>query len=251
MIGVVGGVGPFAGLDLLQKIMTQTVARRDQDHLTVVSLSQPDAIPDRTAFLVGETLLNPARPILAQLQQLERIGATVAGIPCNTAHAAAIMNVINEGLAASGSHLRLLHMIREVGRLLQREYPSAGKVGLLSTIGTARSRVYPLTLMPEGFTVLQPDDAVLERWVHPAIYDGEYGIKALGRATERARRDLLLAIDHLREKGAQAVILGCTELPLALPEKEVDGLPLVDSTLALARALIAALDPQKLRPFPR
>ena len=145
MIGVIGGAGPFAGLDLLGKILTQTAADTDQDHLTVVTLSQPSTIADRTAFLLGETAINPAGPLLEQLRQLEEAGAEVAGIPCNTAHAPPIMDLITQGLAASGSRLRLLNMISEVGHMLQHHYPSVKKIGLLSTIGTAYSRVYPQT----------------------------------------------------------------------------------------------------------
>ncbi|MFN2205401.1 MAG: aspartate/glutamate racemase family protein [Candidatus Promineifilaceae bacterium] len=250
MIGVVAGVGPFAGLDLLKKIATQTVARSDQEHLAVVSISRPSTIPDRTSFLMGETTLNPAAPILEQLRQLEQIGASVAGIPCNTAHAPLIMDVILEELEASGSRLNLLHMVRETGKFLQRHYPSAYRVGLLSTVGTSLSRVYPLSLEPLGFEVVEPAARESKELVHRAIYDGDYGIKAHGYATERARKDLLRIIEDLEAAGAQAVILGCTELPLAFPENEMNGLPIVDSTMALARALIGAVDPLKLRPWP-
>ena len=62
MIGIVGGVGPYAGLDLQQKILEQTKATADQDHLGIISWSEPGIIPDRTAFLLGETPLNPALP---------------------------------------------------------------------------------------------------------------------------------------------------------------------------------------------
>jgi len=250
MIGVVAGVGPFAGLDLLNKIATQTAARSDQDHLAVVSISRPSPIPDRTAFLMGVTSLNPAAPILEQLRMLQQLGASLAGIPCNTAHAPPIMDVIREELDTSGRPLKLLHMIREAGKFMQHYYPSVQRVGLLSTLGTSFSRVYPLFLEPLGFEVIEPAGRESKELVHRAIYDQDYGIKARGYATERTREDLLRIIDDLRAAGAQAVILGCTELPLAFPENEVNGLPLVDSTMALARALIDAVDPLKLRPWP-
>ncbi len=249
MIGVVAGVGPYAGLDLLKKIADQTAARSDQEHLTVASLSQPATIPDRSAFLLGESLLNPAGPILEQLHQLEHLGATVAGIPCNTAHAAPIMDLIEHGLATSASRLRLLHMINEVGHMIQRHYPSVQTVGVLATIGTTFSRVYPQTLEPLGLRVINAGERLLKDKIQPAIYDTQYGIKACGYATERAREALLFSIDALRSQGAQAIILGCTELPLAFEGSEVGGLPLIDSNKALARALIRAFDPQKLRQF--
>ena len=80
-----------------------------------------------------------------------------------------------------------------------------------------------------------------------AIFDPEYGIKATGRGTERTCEDLRQSIALLREAGAQAIILGCTELPLAFSETNIDGLPLIDPTLILARAVIREVNPHKLK----
>ena len=250
VIGVVAGTGPFAGLDLLGKIVAQTAATRDQEHLTVASLSQPSAIPDRTAFLLGETAQNPGAPLAEQLLLLEQMGAVVAGIPCNTAHAPPIFDEITARLAAAGSSLKLLHMIAEVGQELRRSFPQVQRVGVLSTVGTAVARVYPLTLEPLGYDVLVPEAPFLAGTIHAAIYDESYGIKACGRATPAAREAMLQGVRQLREAGAEAVILGCTEIPLALPEPEYEGLPLLDTSLILARALICAVDPRRLRPWP-
>jgi len=247
MIGVVAGVGPYAGLDLLNKILSQTKASRDQDHLTVASISQPAQIPDRTAFLLGQTSLNPAFPMLEQLLKLEQIGALVAGIPCNTAHAPVIFDEIQSGLAAAGSRLTLLHMIAEVGLELRRSFPSIKKVGVLSTTGTAVTHIYPLNLEPLGFELLLPDEKLQVDAIHPAINDPVYGIKACGHGTERARHDLMLGVRQLQEAGAQAVVLGCTEIPLAIQEPRIDEMIVIDPALILARALIMAADPAKLK----
>lgn len=247
MIGVVAGVGPYAGLDLLNKILLQTVANRDQDHLTVASISQPNQIPDRTAFLLGQTTINPASAMLEQLLKLEQIGAQVAGIPCNTAHAPAIFNEIQRGLEASGSKLTLLHMIIEVGREIRRSFPAINKVGVLSTTGTAVTHIYPINLEPLGFEIVTPNEALQKEAIHPAIYDPVYGIKACGQATERARQDLMLGVRQLQEAGAQAIVLGCTEIPLAIQEEQFDSMIVIDPALILARSLIAAADPTKLK----
>lgn len=246
MIGVVAGVGPYAGLDLLGKILSQTVADKDQDHLTVASLSQPEAIGDRTAFLLGETVLNPAFAIVEQLLKLEKMGALVAGIPCNTAHAPSIFDQIRLGLGNAGSELNLLHMIAEVGCELQRALPNVSRVGVLSTTGTAVTGIYPLILEPLGYEVLMVEEKLQSEAIHPAIYDPIYGLKACGSATKQARGNLLLGVQHLRNAGAQAIILGCTEIPLAIPERCIDGMVIVDPALVLARALICAVDPAKL-----
>jgi aspartate racemase len=248
MIGVVAGVGPYAGLDLLNKILKQTQAAKDQDHLAVASLSQPALIPDRTAFLLGQTETNPAFAILKQLLKLDQIGAVVAGIPCNTAHAPAIFDPISKGLEDAGSKINLLHMIAAVGSELQQEHPHVKRVGVLATTGTIVTRIYPRTLQPLGLETIVVNKDQQAQLIQPAIYDPHYGIKACGYATEKARDNLLNGARLLQKMGAQALILGCTEIPLAIPEKQLQGLPIIDPALILARALIAAVDPNRLQP---
>jgi aspartate racemase len=240
IIGIVGGVGPLAGLDLQAKIIRETIAGRDQDHLPVISISRPGDIPDRTEYLLGREPLNPAYPILDQLRLLADMGATVAGIPCNTAHAPAIFDAIQAGVAEFQRPLRLLHMIVETAGHIARHHPGLRTIGVLSTTGTWQTRLYPNALEPRGLRVLVPDEG-LQAAVHAAVYDPSYGIKSRGRVTDRAREELVRAVASLRERGAEAVILGCTEMPLAFPELEFEGVALVDPTLTLARGLIRAV----------
>lgn len=249
IIGIVGGVGPYAGLDLQRKILEQTIAAADQDHLPVISVSWPGPIPDRTAYLLGHVAENPALAIVEQLRLLANAGATIGGIPCNTAHAQAIFDVIQTGVAGFERPLRLLNMIDETAAMLASHHPAIRTVGVLSTTGTWRARLYPMALEPLGYCVLAPDEALQENCVHPAIYDTDYGIKATGVVTARARSGLVKVVTTLREMGAEGVIAGCTELALAFPEREYDGLMVIDPTLALARALVRAADPQRLKPW--
>lgn len=249
VIGIVGGVGPYAGLDLQRKILEQTLAARDQDHPPVIAVSWPGPIRDRTEYLLGRAAENPAVAILDQLRLLANAGATVAGIPCNTAHAPAIFDAILAGVAAFDRPLRLLHMIDETAAHLKTHYPALETIGVLSTTGAWRARLYPAALEPLGYRVAVPDETMQEGVVHPAIYDPGYGIKATGAVTARARADLARAIAALRDQGAGAILLGCTELPLAFLGREHEGLPLIDPTLILARALIRAADSQRLKPW--
>lgn len=246
IIGVVAGVGPFAGIDLLRKIAEQTRARRDQEHLAVYSISRPQPIGDRTGYLLGETDVNPGHAIAGQLHTLSQMGAGVAGIPCNTAHAPSIFEIIRREAPAE---LRLLHMIDEVVDHIRRHYAGVQQVGILSTTGTYKSEVYPQLLARAGFRPLVPDEDVQNELINRAIYDPDYGLKAIGAATERSRKELEEGLAHLRAKGAEAAILGCTEIPLAITEPHLDGVVILDPTLILARALIRAVDPAKLRPL--
>ena len=248
VIGIVGGVGPYAGLDLQRKLLEQTVAAGDQDHLPVIAVSWPGPIPDRTEYLLGRVAENPAGALLEQLRLLARAGAGIAAIPCNTAHAPAIFDIIRAGVAEFVPPLRLLHMIDETAVHLKIHHPTLTTVGVLSTTGAWRARLYPAALESLGYRAVVPDEAMQEAFVHPAIYDPGYGIKATGAVTARARVDLTQAVAALREQGAEAILLGCTELPLAFLGRTYEGIPLIDPTLVLARALIRAADPQPLTP---
>lgn len=250
IIGVVGGVGPYAGLDLMRKIYDQTVAACDQDYPPVINLSMPGQILDRTEFLLGETAVNPAYAFADQVETLAHAGATVAAIPCNTAHAPPIFNVLQAELTRRRIAIQFLHLIEETAVFLKTQCPSVKRVGVLATNGTYRLGVYAGVLAPRGYTVLMPPPSVQEKFVHPAIYSKAYGIKARGSATDRARQDLLKAADYLHQAGAEALILGCTELPLAITEPLYRGMPVVDTTLVLARALVHAVRPAQLKPLP-
>ncbi|MBP6016687.1 MAG: aspartate/glutamate racemase family protein [Candidatus Promineofilum sp.] len=247
VIGIVGGVGPFAGLDLQRKILEETIATGDPDHLPVIAVSWPQRIPDRTEYLLGHITDNPARAIVAQLRLLADAGATVAGIPCNTAHAPAIFDVIREGVGAFERPLRLLHMIDETAAHLMANHPALQTIGVLSTTGAWQTRLYPAALEPLGYRVVAPDEARQVATIHPAVYDPVYGIKANGRVSARARAALEQAAAYLCRQGAEAIIVGCTEMPLAFTEQEFDGRTLIDPTRVLARALVRAVAPQQLK----
>lgn len=249
LIGIVGGMGPYAGIDLAKKIHDQTEATTDQQHLPVILASMPHAIPDRTTFLKGETDLNPAVPIAEILHRLEAVGGVVAGMPCVTAHSAPIWDEIQARQA--GRRIRLISIIDATLDYIREVCPEVQSIAAFSTTATFRGRLFLDALAAAGFTVVKQDDVVQETHINDTIFNKEYGIKAHSNpVTARARRQLTDALAHVRGKGAKAVILGCTELPLALPEPALNGLTLIDPTLALARALVKAVAPDKLRPSP-
>jgi aspartate racemase len=248
LLGIVGGVGPYAALDLAKKICDETVASRDQDHLPMALLSLAHLIPDRTAFLLGETEINPALAIVEVVSELENLGCRVIGVPCNTAHAAAIWDVITEGVAKRTPGVTLVNMVEEVAVFVRQRWSDATRVGVLSTVGTQLSRVYPTVLARHGLEAVTLQDEEHRVLVHDAVYDPEFGVKAhASPVSERARRNVLRAVEKAAEAGAQIVVLGCTELPLAVPEPVVGGTPVVDATRVLARAMVRSAAPERLR----
>ncbi|UCE06199.1 MAG: aspartate/glutamate racemase family protein [bacterium] len=249
LIGIVGGVGPHAGLDLVRKIFNQTEAKSDQQHLPLALLSLPQEVEDRTAFLSGRTTNNPAYGIVKVITKLVAIGTSVVGIACNTAHAPQIFNVIVEETNKANIIVKLVNMIDEVSEFIRDNYADVKNIGILGTMGTFKTGIYETALKGEHFNVIVPNER-FQQTVHDAIYDHELGIKAQSDpATKTAQLKLMEAIAHLKDRGAEAVILGCTEIPLAISENKINDILIIDPTLILARALIREVSPDKLKPF--
>lgn len=250
MIGIVGGIGPYAGIDLLDNIYGNTVASSDQDYINSLLFSLSSKIQDRTEYLLGNIEENPGYSIGKIVLTLEKSGATVVGIPCNTAHSEHIYSVIQNELEQNGSTVKLLHMIEETVVFITTHFSHIRRVGVLSTTGTYKYKLYSKALEPYGYEIIEPSPQMQEEIVHPAIYHPVYGIKSTTRPFHpRARQNLELAIEYLQEQGAEAVILGCTEIPLVIKSETFDDLPIINPTKALARALIQQVDERKLKPF--
>ncbi|HOX08016.1 MAG TPA: amino acid racemase [Planctomycetota bacterium] len=218
-VGVVGGVGPAATVDFLDKIVKNTPAGRDQEHIKLLVDHNPQ-IPDRTLNLVGDGP-DPTVALYSACKKLEAGGADAIAIPCNTAHA--FVERIQPHLG-----IPIVNMLHETVEHLRAAHPGIGTAGLLATDGTVASRVYHRAAEAAGISLLVPD-AGHQRLVMEAIY-GEKGVKA-GFREGRCRQDLLAAVEHLARRGARAIILGCTELPLILPAS--DALDVGDHSVAL------------------
>lgn len=242
-IGVLGGMGPQAGVDLVEKITVETRARRDQDHLPVILLSLPQ-IPDRTSWLADPSAPDPARAICEGFLRLEAAGAGVAAMACNTAHTPALFDRVTKQLRDAGASITVLNLIEETVEGIARAHPSAHRIGVLGTHGTLSSGTYHAVLEAHGFDVVAPSNS---HRLTDAIFHPETGIKAnADHIPDATRQDVRDAIAELHVLGADVVILGCTELPIAVRESEVDGISVVDPGRMLARSLIRAIDPKKL-----
>ena len=231
-IGVVGGVGPAATVDFTDKIVRNTPAGRDQDHVKLVVEMNPQ-IPDRTAHLVGDGV-DPTGEIYATCRQLELDAADFIAIPCNTAHA--FVARVQPCLS-----IPVVNMLAETVAYIRARHPTCRRVGLLGTNGTVASRVYHDIVEAAGLEILVPD-VEQQALVMRAIY-GEQGVKA-GFTTGPCREDLMQALEHLVQRGAEVAILGCTELPLILAMDEHFALGgqyvvLLDPTTILARRCVA------------
>ncbi len=250
MIGIVGGVGPYAGLDLARNVFDNTLAGTDQEHLPLVMMSVPETILDRTEYLLNLVDENPGSAIAKVILRMEAAGATVVGIPCNTAHEQGIFGLTRQVLGDNNAEVTLLNMVDETIEAILAQFPNLKKIGVLSTTGAYKFNVYSEPLRNAGLEPIVPPLDMQEGIVHPAIYDKGYGIKAASNpVTDRARTDLLEMIELLKQQGAELIIKACTEIALAIPQQIVHGIPAIDPSIVLARSLIRNLNPIKLKPL--
>jgi aspartate racemase len=231
-VGVVGGVGPAATVDFLQKVVRSTPAARDQDHIKLLVEQNPQ-IPDRTKYLTGGGL-DPTVSLYATCKRLEGGDADIIAIPCNTAHA--FVERIQPYL-----NVPIVNMLTVTVEYLRATFPELREVGLLATTGTITSGVYQKALEAQGLRQIVPSNGSQVR-VMNAIY-GPSGVKA-GYTTGECMDDITAAADELIERGVEVILLGCTELPLLLPKGEIGSASgrvakLVDPTDILAKRCVA------------
>ena len=228
VIGILGGMGPEATLDCFSKIIKNTPAQRDQDHLRVVIDSNP-SVPDRTAAIVANGR-SPV-PVMAEgCQALEKAGADFIIIPCVSAHFF-IDDIQHQ------ANLPILSIFDAVADTIARDYPQVNTVGLLGTSGTVQGGLFQKRLTQEKIKTQVPDETA-QSGIMAAIYD----IKSTAPTRTRLdiTADLVAAADSLiaiQPDGAQAIIAGCTEIPLALDQQHLS-VPYFDSLTILARAAI-------------
>jgi len=235
-IGIVGGMGSYAGLDLLRKVYDATPATSDEEHFPVTLISAPQNTTDRTQFLIGQSKVNPSIGMLDIIGKLSVQGACIIGIPCNTAHAKPILNEVNKFLPDG---VIIVNLIESVTAHILTDYPQVKKVGILGTTGTIAANVYKDALAEKGIEAIHPSHEVQKTYVMDAIYAKDFGIKAHSNpVSKRATSYLLLALDELIAKGAQIIILGCTEIPLAITRDNYKGYPCIDATKVLAQQLV-------------
>ena len=236
MIGIVGGMGPYAGLDLVKKIFDLTQANQDQDHVPLAMISVPHKITDRTKFLEGGTDINPGIEISNIVRQLSDQGASVIGMPCNTAHSSKIINEVYNSIPEG---IIFINMVSEVIKFIKGEYPDIERVGILATTGTMKAGVYNKELIDNDLKPIILSKENQKKLIDQAIYDKDFGIKSISNPVQDiAKRKIYLAIESLIENKAEVVILGCTELPLAVNATSVKTIPLIDSTMILAKSLL-------------
>jgi aspartate racemase len=221
MLGILGGMGPLATVDFFNKIVMHTPAKTDQEHMPIIIRNVPQ-VPDRSAaFLSGSDA--PWEPLLAGVRMLESTGVQAIAIPCNTAH-------LWHARLAAATPVRILHIAHAAADWLAKTHPAARAAGILATAATVKSRLYHDAFEKRGLRVIEPTEDE-QQWVSAGIHAVKAGEIAASRELMTRAAKALLA----RADAPQALLYGCTEVPIALAGVDFGVVPLDSSdTLALA-----------------
>ena len=206
-LGIIGGMGPLATVELFKKIVCHTKATCDQEHIRVL-IDNNTSIPDRTANIIGEGE-NPKKYLIESALKLQSMGANYLIMPCNTAHYF-YKDIIKE------IEIPFLNMIEETANFILNKYPQIKKIGLLATKGTCSSGVYDDVFREYGIELVKPYE---EEQKH--VTDFIYGIKE-GVGDEKLT-GFYKTVEAMEKQGARLFILGCTELSVAYEKYQLKG----------------------------
>ncbi|KKI88928.1 aspartate racemase [Bacillus sp. SA1-12] len=220
VVGIIGGMGPLATVDLMNKIISNTPAKKDQDHIHII-VDNFSQIPDRTTAILGKGS-DPAPFIIQSAQRLESAGADFLVMACNTAH------FYYKSIKKSVS-IPILHMPLETARFLHEN--NIRNAGLLATDGTINTKLYQSSCQIFHIHVIEPDMQMQKE-----VMEGIYAIKESD--LDKGRLFLSTVANKLIKRGAEAIIAGCTEIPLVLNSSQ--DICIIDPTEILAKSVIKA-----------
>ena len=218
-VGVIGGVGPMATVYYMQRVIEMTKAGCDQEHINMLVFNDCD-IPDRTAFITEKSPDNPLPVMVEDAKRLEAAGCEFVVIPCNTAHY--FYDELEQAV-----EIPVVNIVEETIRYAKARVQDLSCVGIMATTGTIVTGTYQKYAERAGLSFAVPDEDE-QALLMQIIYDG---VKA-GKPVPRADFDRVA--NHLRAKGAQCLILGCTELSVLKRDLPINDPDVLDSIDVLA-----------------
>jgi aspartate racemase len=222
VVGIIGGMGPEATVDLFRKIVEATPAQRDQEHLRILIDCNPK-IPSRPAALLKGGP-DPTPLLQESARGLERAGADFLLVACNTAH------LFHDRIVAA-VRIPVLHIVDEAVAEAVRRYPRVRSVGILAGSAAIRLRLYQDRLEAKGIRAIIPSEQD-----QASVVSVIYSVKA-GKKGPEVQTRIREVAEHLAQAGAELLFTGCTELPLVLRGGDVT-VPLLDPTQILAQAAV-------------
>lgn len=223
-LGVLGGMGPAASAEFMVRLVEQTPATCDQEHIPTVLWSDP-TVPDRSTSLLNKDD-KPLPYLLAGVKGLFSAGCNLIVIPCNTAH------FWYSELVRQNPRVTIIHIVDSVADALRDVNVIDSTIGLMGTQATVELGLYQYKLNKQGWDCIVPTKEEMDTLVQPAIDL----IKA--NQFEQAHDMFITVIHSLIARGAKAVVLGCTEIPLSVREDTVQETPIINSIDSLVKSAI-------------
>lgn len=220
IVGIIGGMGPLATADLFKKIVENTKADTDQEHIKVLIDNNTD-IPDRTSAIIYNDR-SPVPQLVKSAVKLWAMGAQILVMPCNTAHY--FYSDVQKSV-----EIPVLNMLEITCRALVQK--GVKKAGLLATEGTIKSGIYQNAFKNSGIELIIPDENE-QKIIMDLIY---LGVKAGKKDYDVTKAKKVM--ESIIDRGAETLILGCTELPVAMNIYKLNFI-VCDPTLELAREAI-------------
>ena len=218
--GVMGGLGPEACLDFMATVLRLTPAEKEQDHVRLLVDQNPQVPNRQDAIIRGAE--SPAPALVEMAMRLSNSGCDFIVMPCNTAHA-------YEADIRAACTVPFVSIIDVTVAALPDD---ATAVGILATPACMLGGMFQNALAASGRECVELNQSELEEMMRLVQL-----IKR-GDADDNTRRGLKSLADKLILRGAQAIIIGCTEIPIVLSQTDVD-VALISSTEELAKTTIA------------
>lgn len=208
-LGVIGGMGPLATVSFYERVVLNTAAKCDNEHIDMVVLSHA-SMPDRTKCIIENKGGEFLEVIKKDFKILEDIGVEAVAIPCNTSH-----YFFNEFKKFTG--LRIINMIEET--ILEVKKRGIEKAAVFGTLGTLNSKVYEKYANQHGLFVkeVSPEDK-------QAVMDIIYDIKETNCLDGRRFVDILIRYCDDETVG----IIACTELSLLDIPRDINTIDALD-----------------------
>ncbi|MCG8338621.1 MAG: amino acid racemase [Proteobacteria bacterium] len=221
IVGIIGGLGPDATVDIMQRIIRLTPANDDIDHIRCIVDNNPK-VPSRIKALIDETGECPGPHMAEMGKKLEQWGANFLIIPCNTAHYY-YQHVVD------AVTIPVINLIDLVVSEFVRSYPDRRKVGIAGSTAIIKTRLYSDRFQKHGIEDIYPDDTYQDLLLQ--------GIKMIKAGVTGPEVDTIIsdAFNNISRKGADVIIIACTELSVVC-----QGMPfnMIDAAEVLARETV-------------
>ncbi|GAB5413926.1 MAG: aspartate racemase [Congregibacter sp.] len=223
VVGILGGMGPEATVDLMQRVIKATPAEDDSDHIRMLVDNNPQ-VPSRIKALIEKTGPSPAPVMIDMAKRLEAQGADFLAMPCNTAHH-------YYGEITASLRIPFLNITELAAEHIAERLPTLSRVGLLASSALAPIALYEPAFATRRLEVLHPDAAA-----QTSLMALIQSVKA-GRLRDEASA-LNAAVASLVEQGAEVLLIACTELSI-ISDQVSSSLPTFDASQILAERIVA------------